>query len=353
MRAGVVGFSASGKKSLFSLLTRSAAEGYSREARRGVLAVPDDRLETLARLHASPRITPATIELVLLPALRRGAGGVTENLAAVRDVDVVVHVARAFEDPSVPSPFDAVDAARDARNLELELLLTDLTVLERRLERLRYDRARGKPEAVQGEMRRLEAALQAVEAERPLREALSRPDREWLRGYGLMSAKPQLVVVNVGEEDAAADPRELPGLAGIAARPEMRLASVSARIEGEIAELSEEDAREFRADLGVVAGASERILRAVFELMDRATFYTASETEARAWLIRRNTRAQRAAGTIHSDMERGFIRAEVVGYDTLVECGSWDAARARGALRLEGKDYPVQDGDVIVIRFAT
>ncbi len=352
MRAGVVGFAASGKKTLFSLLTQAAAVGYTREARRGVLAVPDARLDTLARLHASPKITPATLELVLLPALRRGVSGATENLAAIRDVDVIVHVARAFEDPMVASPFDSVDPARDAENLELELLVADLAVLEKRMERLKNDRARGKPEANRGEYDRLEAAREAVEAERPLRQALSREDRNRLRGYGLMSAKPQLLVVNQGENEVASDPAELPGLKDFAARPETRLTSVSARIEQEIAELPEADAQEFRSDLGIEAGATERILRAVFELMDRATFYTAGETEARAWLIRRNTRAQAAAGTIHSDMERGFIRAEVVSYDTLVECGSWDAARAKGALRLEGKDYPVQDGDVLVIRFA-
>lgn len=352
MRAGIVGFAAAGKKTLFSLLTRAAAVGYSREARRGVLAVPDARLETLARLHGSRKTTPATLELVLLPALRPGASGVTENLAAIRDVDVVVHVARAFEDPSVPSPFDSVDPVRDATNLELEFLLADLAVLEKRLGRLRYDRARGKPEAIRGEADRLERARRFVEAERPLRDVLSRDERKALAGYGLMSAKPQLIVVNAGDEDVRARPEDQPGFGALAALGETRLASVSARIEAEIADLEDEDAAEFRADLGVESGAAERIVRAVFELMDRATFYTAGETEARAWLVRRNTRAQEAAGSIHSDMERGFIRAEVVAFETLVECGSWDGARARGALRLEGKDYPVQDGDVLVIRFA-
>lgn len=348
MRAGIVGFAAAGKKTVFSLLTRAAAVGYSREARRGVLAIPDDRLRTLARLHRSGKTTPATLELVLLPALRPGVSGAAENLAAIRDVDVVVHVVRAFEDPAVPSPFDAVDPVRDAMNLELELLLADLGVLERRLERLRYHRARGKPEAIRGEADRLERARELVEAERPLRDVLSREERKQLAGYGLMSAKPQLVVVNVGEDDIGAQP----GLEGLDEHRETRIASVSARIEAEIADLEEEDAAEFRADLGVEAGAAERIVRAAFELMDRATFYTASETEARAWLVRRNTRAQAAAGSIHSDLERGFIRAEVVAYETLVECGSWDAARARGAMRLEGKDYPVQDGDVLVVRFS-
>ena len=351
MRAGIVGFAASGKKTLFSLLTQVAQAGYAAGAKRGVLAVPDERLETVARLHQSRKITPATVEVVLIPALRRGTRGQTENLAALRDVDAVVHVVRAFDDPTIPSPFDSVDPGRDAANLEIELLLTDLAVLEKRIRRLDYDRARGKPEAIRGERDLLDRARREVEREGPLREALSPADRKRLVGYGLMSAKPQLVVLNADETEAGRDPESWPGLEEHSRRAETRLTTISARIEAEIAELPVEDAAEFRRDLGVEAGARERIVRAIFELMDRATFYTAADNEARAWLVRRNTRAQEVAGGIHSDMARGFIRAEVVSYDRLVECGSWDTARKRGALRLEGKDYPVQDGDVLVIRF--
>jgi len=351
VRAGIVGFAASGKKTLFSLLTRMAQAGYAAGARRGVLAVPDERLEIVGRLHKSRKLTPATIEVVLIPALRRGARGQTENLAALRDVDAIVHVARAFEDPTVPSPFDSVDPGRDASKLELELLLTDLAVLEKRIKRLDYDRARGIPEPVRGERDLLDRARREVEQEVPLREALSVEDRRRLVGYGLMSAKPHLVVLNAGEDEAGRDPGSWPGLEELSRRPETRLATISARSEAEIAELPDEDAAEFRRDLGVEAGAAKRIIRAIFELMDYATFYTAAENEARAWLFRRNTRAQDIAGDIHTDMARGFIRAEVVSYDALVENGSWDAARKQGALRLEGKDYPVQDGDGLLIRF--
>lgn len=351
MRAGIVGFAASGKKTLFSLLTRVARSGFAAGAKRGVLAVPDERLDTLARLHQSKKKTPATVEVLLIPALRRGASGQTENVAALRDVDAIVHVVRAFEDPIVPSPFDSVDPGRDAANLELELLLTDLAVLEKRIARLDADRARGKPEAVRGERNLLDRARAEVEREIPLREALSAADRNRLAGYGLMSAKPQLVVLNAGETEAGSDPGAWPGVTAVARRRETRLAVISARIEAEIADLPEDDAVDFRRDIGVEAGAAERVVRAIFELMDRATFYTAGDTEARAWLIRRNTRAQEAAGAIHTDMQRGFIRAEVVSCERLAECGSWDAARKAGALRLEGKDYPVQDGDVLVVRF--
>ncbi len=316
-----------------------------------MFAVPDRRLATLAQIHRSPKITPATVEFVLLPALRQGAAGQTENLAAIRDVDTIVHVARAFISNTAPSPFETVDPARDAANLDLELLLADLAVLEKRIARLDYDRARGKPEAVRGERDLLDRARQFVEAERPLRDALSLEDRRRLRGYGLMSAKPQLLVLNGEEAEAAGRGEAWPDVLAWNRGAETRLAAVSLGIEAEIADLPEEDAAEFRRDLGVEEGAAERVVVAAFELMDRSVFYTAGETEARAWLIRRNTPARQAAGVIHSDMERGFIRAEVVSCDRLVECGSWDAARKRGELRLEGRDYPVQDGDVLVIRF--
>ena len=351
MRAGIVGFAAAGKATLFSLLTRTASAGFSKGARRGVFAVPDERLEVLARLHESRKTTPATVEAVLLPALRKGAGGQTENLSAIREVDAIVHVVRAFEDPTAPSPFESVDPVRDAENLELELLLSDLEVLEKRIHRLDRDRARGKPEAIRGERDLLARARAAVERERPLRAALPAEDRKRLAGYGLLSAKPQLLVVNADESGAKLAAAAWPGCEELARRPETRLVVLSARIEAEIADLGPDDAAAFRRDLGVAAGAESRVLRGMFELMDRATFYTAGDTEARAWLIRRNTPAREAAGRIHTDMARGFIRAEVVHFDTLVEHGSWDGARKKGALRLEGKDYPVRDGDVLVIRF--
>ena len=351
MRAGIVGFPACGKKTLFSLLTRTAGAGAFLGGRRGNFAVPDERLDTLARIHESGKTTPATVEVVLLPALRPGAGGETANLAAIRDVDTIIHVVRAFESDTAPSPFDSVNPVRDCRDLELELLLADLAVLERRIARLDYHRARGKPEQVPGERARLDRARRLVEEERPLREALSRAERERLRGYGLMSAKPQLLLVNAGEAEAAGSGEAWPELRGLAGTRETRLAAVSLAIESEIAELPEADAVEFRRDLGVDAGAGERIVRAVFELMERVVFYTAGPVEARAWLIRRNTPARQAAGRIHSDMERGFIRAEVVSFDALAAAGSWDGARKRGDFRLEGRDYPVRDGDVMVIRF--
>jgi len=352
VRAGLVGFPASGKKTVFRLLTRIARSVSRGTAERGMLPVPDERLETLARLHESRKITPTTIEVVLLPSLRRDGEGAARNLAAVRDVDVVAHVARAFRSPGEESGDEAVDPVRDARSLELELLVADLEVVEKRLSRLERERARGKAGAAPpGERELLERARREMEAERPLRTALSAEDRARLGGFGLLSAKPQLLLVNTGEESAALDAGLRSRLGEYAAHPETAVASVSAQIECEIAELGEEDAVAFREERGVEAGAASRVIRAIFELMDRATFYTAGETEARAWLIRRNTRAQEAAGVIHSDMERGFIRAEVVAYDQLVELGSWDGCRRKGKLRLEGRDYPVQDGDVLEIRF--
>ena len=352
MRAGIVGFTGSGRKTLFELLTQVAGSG--RTAQIGVLKVPDARLLEVTRLHASKKTTHATIEFILIPGLVKSARGESKemlDLAALRNVDVLVHVVRAFEAPSVPHPDGTVDPARDIEFMELELTLADLGLVERRLERMTSDAREGnKPDLREIEL--LEQAKSCLEEETPLRGAMSREERERLRGYALLTAKPMLTVVNVDESDTAkADLVDKLGLSGWREASEFRMTFVSARIEAEIAELPPEDADAFRADLGVTEGTIERIVRAAFELVGVITFYTADETESRAWILSRGTVAQKAAGTVHSDMERGFIRAEVIPYDRLVEEGSWNACRDKGLLRLEGKDYPVVEGDVVFFRF--
>jgi len=257
-------------------------------------------------------------------------------------VDVLVHVVRAFEEPSVPHPEGSIDAQRDIEMMELELTLADLGVVEKRIERLEADVKKGRKGELQ-DLAVLTRAKDALSEGRPLREALSLEEREALRGYALLTAKPMLLVVNIGENDARAlDLKEKPGLA---------VAYVSARIESEIAELSAEEAKSFRDEMGLSEGAVERVVRAAFELMGVITFYTAGDTESHAWIVPRKTRAVKAAGTIHSDIERGFIRAEVVPYDVLVREGSWNACRDKGLLRLEGKDYPIAEADVVYFRF--
>ena len=342
MKAGIVGFEGVGKRTLFALLTQVAGASTSRTEQIGVLKVPDPKLSTLSRLHESRKTTPATVSFVLIPGLVKGRSKEKLDVSSLRAVDVLVHVVRAFEDPAVPHPEGSVDARRDIEMMELELTLADLGVVENRIERLEADAKKGR----KGELQDLPILIRAKEAlseGRALREALSLEEREALRGYALLTAKPILVVVNAGEGDL--------GPLDLGEKPGFAVAYVSARIESEIAELPPEEALAFREEMGLSEGAVERVVRAAFDLMGVITFYTAGDTESRAWIVPRKTRAVKAAGTIHSDIERGFIRAEVVSYDILVREGSWNACRDKGLLRLEGKDYPIVEADVVYFRF--
>ena len=354
MRAGILGFTGSGRKTLFKLLTKVGGTDVGRTSRIGILKVPDSRLLELARLHASKKTTHATIEFVLIPRLFKNTRGNAKevlDLAALRNVDVLVHVVRAFDNPSVPHPETTIAPSRDIEFLELELLLADLGLVERRLERMKSDARKGNKPNLQ-EMELLEHARSLLEQEKPLREAMSREERAILRGYTLLTAKPMLNVVNVNESDSAkSDLIDKLELSRWNKASESRITFISAQIEAEIAELPLDDAYAFRADLGITEDTIERIVRAAFELMGVITFYTASETDARAWILSRGTVAQKAAGIIHTDIERGFIRAEVIPFEQLVEQGSWNACRDKGLLRLEGKDYLLLEGDVVFFRF--
>jgi len=350
MKAGIVGFSGVGKRTLFQLLTQVAGTGGGRTEQVGVLKVPDPKLAELTRLHESRKTTPATIEFVLIPSLVKGRSDQLD-LGNLRNVDVLVHVVRAFENPAVAHPEGSVDPARDIEIMELELTLADLAVVEKRHERLLTDSKKGN-KADPRELELLARAKEALGEGKPLRAVLSAEERERLKGYALLTAKPMLAVINV-DENRAADPEITTklDLEDWTKAPDFRLTHVSAKIEAEIAELSPEDARGFREDLGLSEGMVERVVRAAFELLRLITFYTAGDTESRAWIVTRDTKAVKAAGTIHSDMERGFIRAEVVNYDALIDEGSWNACRDKGLLRLEGKDYPIQESDVVYFRF--
>ena len=342
MKAGIVGFENVGKRTLFALLTQVAGASTSRTEQIGVLKVPDSKLSTLSRLHESRKTTPATVEFVLIPGLVKGRSKDKLDVSSLRAVDVLVHVVRAFDEPSVPHPEGSVDVRRDAEMMDLELTLADLGVVEKRIERLEADARKGRKGELH-DLALLTRAREALSEGRPLREALSLEERDALRGYALLTAKPMLLVVNGSEtERATLDLGEKPGLA---------VAHVSARIESEIAELPPEEAAAFREEMGLSEGAVERVVRAAFDLMGVITFYTAGDTESRAWIVPRKTRAVKAAGAIHSDIERGFIRAEVVPYDVLVREGSWNACRDKGLLRLEGKDYPIVEADVVYFRF--
>lgn len=334
------------------MLTHAAMSESGKGAQVGVLKIRDERLEALARIQQSRKITPATLDFVLVPGLVKGDSAEKLDLPAIRNVEVLAMVVRAFADPSVPHPEGSVDPARDAETVGIELTLADLSLVEGRLARMRADLKKGKKPASASEMAALEKAQELLAAGTALREGLDAAEQQALRGYALLTAKPLLLVVNVDEKDTArADLVAALGLERHTSRPASAAVFLSARVEAEIAELSPEEARLFRAELGLAEGTAERLVRAAFDLTGMATFFTASEQEARGWIVPRGTPALRAAGTVHSDMERGFIRAEVVSYPVLVAEGSWNHCRDKGLLRLEGKDYPVAEGDVIYFRF--
>jgi GTP-binding protein YchF len=357
MKVGIIGLSSVGKSSLFQLLTGAApaAPGSRPEARMGIARVPDPRVEKLAEMYKPKKKTPATVEYVDVPGVGKGEGSALVDLPALRGVDALVHVVRAFESDMTPHPDGSVDPMRDARMLELELILADLGAVEKRLEKLDSNiKKLNRPEDVSERVLFLKMK-DVLEAEKPLRELeLTEEERRRLRNYSFLTEKPILLVVNVGEDQmkGAAALLESSGLAAFANAPGRALCPVAATIEAEVAQLSPEDAKAFREDLGLEEPGLDRVIRTSYTLLGLISFLTAGEDECRAWTIRRGTKAQLAAGTIHSDIERGFIRAEVVAFDDLVAAaGSLPACREKGTLRLEGKEYVVRDGDVINFRF--
>ena len=356
MKTAIIGLSSVGKSTLFSLLTGSPAAPPSGrpEARTGMARVPGPRVDRLSEMYRPKKETYATVEYVDVPGVGKGEGSALVDLPALRGVDALVHVVRAFESDMTPHPDGSVDPMRDARMLELELILADLGAVEKRLEKLDSNiKKLNRPEDVSERVLFLKMK-EVLEAEKPLRELeLSEEERRRLRNYSFLTEKPILLVVNVGEDQmrGASALLESSGLAAFARAPGRALCPVAATIEAEVAQLSAEDARAFREDLGLEEPGLDRVIRTSYALLGLISFLTAGEDECRAWTIRKGTKAQVAAGTIHSDIERGFIRAEVVAFDDLVAAGSLAACREKGTLRLEGKEYVVRDGDVINFRF--
>lgn len=322
---GLVGIPYSGKSTLFTALTRTGASGG--RANQAVVPVPDPRPAVLAKLEGSKKIVPAQVRFVDVP------GGVTpQGLAALREMDALCVVVRAFG-------MDA-DPAKELAEVEAELLLADLGVVERALENARK-RAMSRAAGGAAEAEALERAHGALGEERPLRETdLGEEERKVLRGLGLLTLKPSVVVANL--EEGSELPLGLPAGA----------VGVWAEIEAEAAALPPEEARQLVREFGVTEPGLDRVVGASYRALDLITFLTTGPVESRAWEVRRGATAPEAAGVIHSDMHRGFIRAEVVAYDDLVTAGGWDAAKARGNLRVEGRDYVVTEGDVVYIRFA-
>jgi len=354
MQSGILGFPKVGKTTLFNILTasRQATDkfGASRETNVAVARVPDPRLVRLRDLFEPRKYTPATVEYVDVPGFQKGEGAKSLDLARLRDVDVLVHVVRAFEDEELVHSEGSVNPSRDVDNLELELILADHELVERRIERLRAAAKRGLRAEESKEMELLvDRILHALEAEQPLRDlAIPADDERRLRGFQLLSAKPLLVVYNVSEDEIgrvrAMDLGFAPGVRRDAV-------VVSAPLEAEIAALAEGEQREFLEDLGLEEPSLDRVIRATYELLGLISFFTVGEDEVRAWTLRRGTSARDAGGAIHSDIARGFIRAEVVGWEDLLRLGTLAACRNEGLLRLEGKEYEVRDGEVVHFRF--
>lgn len=351
MKAGIIGLPKAGKTTLFNLLARAGEStdkyAVSKQTHLGVATVPDRRLERLRALYEPRRYTPATLELIDVPGLERGEGAQSPDLLGLKPVDALVHVVRAFDDPDLPHPEGSVDPVRDLDSVDLELIVADHELVERRLERLQASSRRGLGVEERKEEKLLrERVLPALEAERPLRElGVESEDERRLRGFQLLSAKPLLVVLNV-DEGRIANPPEVPSPAGV------ETVVVSAPIEAEIATLDTDEQAEFLASIGLTEPSLDRLLRSTYRLLGLISFFTVGEDEVRAWTVRRGTTARGAGRAIHSDIERGFIRAEVVPWEDLVRLGSLAACRDRGVLRLEGKTDVVEDGDVVHFRFA-
>ena len=368
LRAALIGFGSSGKTALFHLMTSARdvpRPVHSRtEASIGISKVPDVRLDRLTAMYNPKKRVPATVEFSDLAA-PGGTGGAKAlvDVVAYKNADALTHVIRAFEDATVAHPAGSINPARDAQTMEDELILADLSVAERRLERLEKDLKKGRSPELERERDVLSVCRAALVVGRPLRALdLAGEDLKRLRGFQFLSAKPLLIVVNLDERQLAdtgtaaehvAHAADREGLTPFLGRARTAAVAVCAKIELEIAQLDPADAAAFLADLGLSESGLDRVIRASYDLLGYISFFTVGEDECRAWSIPRGTPAQIAASEIHSDIARGFIRAEVVAYDALVTRGTMAACREHGEVRLEGKEYVVQDGDIINFRFAT
>jgi GTP-binding protein YchF len=344
-----------GKTSLFTILTgvHESTRVGSMEARVGMTKVPDARLDALAKIFEPPKITYATVEYLDFPAISKEALRDPSYLASLRVVDALAHVLRVFPSDTVPHEKGSVDPARDFADVEIELILSDLVVVEKRLERVDKDRKKIKNPDLDKEFALLERIKAELEADRPLRELeFSDEDEKRIRGFQFLSLKPMLCVLNIGENDAPRlrEVEEQYRTGAFAARKNIAVTGICGQVEAELAELKPEEAKDYLASYGLNESGLERLITATYSLLGLMSFLTAGETEVRAWTIPMNSTAVKAAGAIHSDFEKKFIRAEVVNWKALVEHNGYPGVRDKGLLRLEGKEYIVKDGDVLVIR---
>ncbi len=361
MKIGIVGLPFSGKTTLFNALTGAAADPAAqagkRDAHRAIVQVPDERLDRLDSLFTPKKKTPATIEYIDLSGLsadEQKKGGFSDQfLGQLRTADAVLVIAAAFHNDNVPHPLNSIDLQRDFNLVQEEFILSDLGIVENRLQRIEKEMRVRKTDLLVKEEQVLRRCKTAIDNLQPLRTLDFAPDEEILiRGYQFLSLKPHILVPNIDEKEISRSEAVAATLENRAAIPKTAVLPISAQIEMEIQQLSDEEAEIFRQDVGIQQPAMNRLLRTSYQLLGLLSFFTVGEDEVRAWTIHSQTLAPQAAGVIHSDIERGFIRAEVVHYDDFIVRGNMAKCRAEAVLRLEGKEYIVKDGDIINFRFA-
>jgi len=359
MKIAVTGLANSGKTTIFNALTGLNLETtiyptLTAEPHLGVVKVPDSRIEKLAEIYKPKKTTYATVEYVDYMGITKGDIEQNKKVSdLIKDVDAVVHVVRGFEDESVTHPLGSVNPVRDAETVELEMIFGDLELVDKRLERMEQGLKRGK-KPDEAEKKILLKCKEVLEKETPLRDVdFSEEEQKTMRNLQFMSIKPELVVLNVGEQDINSEKTQktISELQAFFKGRQIKTLSLCGKIEMEIAQLSPEEAGAFLSDLGIQEPALNKLIHVSYDLLGLISFLTSGEDEVRAWTIKKGTDAQRAAGKIHSDIARGFIRAEVVSFDDFISNGSMSAVRDKGLLRLEGKTYEVKDGDIINFRF--
>ena len=364
MKLGIVGLPNVGKSTLFNSLTKAGAESANYpfctiDPNVGVVTVPDERLDVLGKMYQTKKIIPAAIEFVDIAGLVKGAskgeGLGNQFLANIREVDAVVHVVRCFEDSNIVHVDGSIDPLRDIETINLELIFSDLEILERRISKTvkvsRNDKTAAKELAL---LEKIKAHLEDGKLAKTFRGAEDEEEEAWLQSYNLLTYKPVIYAANVAEDDLADDGMGNAGVQKVreyAEEEKSEVFVVCAQIEQEIAELDDEEKKMFLEDLGLSESGLEKLIKASYRLLGLISYLTAGEPEVRAWTITEGTKAPQAAGKIHTDFERGFIRAEVVSYDDLIACGNHTAAKEKGLVRLEGKEYVVKDGDIMLFRF--